>query len=244
MADENADFGVFFGHVAFRRIFPLSAQLAALGGEVVAPPEQECCGALMTHAGREAEAMEAARRLIDVFDRAGVDAIAINAAGCGSNMKEYAHLLRDDPQYAERARIFAAKCRDVSELIAELGFESPPNPLRMKIAYHDACHLQHAQGVRNQPRQLLHAIAGLEVLELPESVTCCGSAGIYNLVEPKTARQLADRKAQHVIRSGAEALVSANPGCLLQIGSALRRAGHPLPVFHLVEILDAALGSH
>jgi glycolate oxidase iron-sulfur subunit len=216
--------------------------LAALGCEVVVPHDQQCCGALMAHAGREPEALEAARRLIEVFERAGVDLVASNAAGCGSNLKEYAYLLRDDPEYAQRAQAFAAKCRDITELVAELGFPSPSNPVRLKIAYHEACHLQHAQGIRSQPRQLLSAIPGLTWTELPESATCCGSAGIFNLVEPETARQLADRKAQFVLRSGAQALVSANPGCLLHIASSLRRAGHPLPVLHIVELLDAALG--
>lgn len=215
--------------------------LAALGCEVVVPPEQECCGALMAHAGREPEALDAARRIIESFERAGVDAIAVNSAGCGSNIKEYAHLLRDDPEFAERAKAFSAKCRDISELVAEFGLESPSNPIRMRIAYHDSCHLQHAQGIRTQPRQLLSAIPGLETLELPESAICCGSAGIFNLIEPEPARQLADRKAQHIIQSGAQALVSANPGCLLHIASGLRRAGHPLPVFHLIELIDAAL---
>jgi len=170
--------------------------------------------------------------------------IAINAAGCGSHMKDYAHLLRDDPQYAERARLFAAKCRDIAELVSEIGMPATRVPTHMRVAYQDACHLQHAQGVRLQPRQLLSAIAGLEVIELPEQGSCCGSAGVYNLIEPETARQLADRKARHIIGSGAQAVVSANPGCLLQIDAALRRAGHPLPMFHLVQVLDAALGQH
>jgi glycolate dehydrogenase iron-sulfur subunit len=217
--------------------------LAALGCEVVVPSDQECCGALMAHAGREPEALDAARRLIAVFERAGVDVVAINAAGCGSNLKEYAHLLRDDPEYASRAKAFAAKCRDIMELIAELGLEAPANSVTLKIAYHDACHLQHAQGIRAQPRQLLSAIPGLAWTELPESAICCGSAGIFNLIEPETARELADRKAQHVIGSGAQALVSANPGCLLHIASGLKRAGHPLPVLHIVELIDAAFGS-
>ena len=230
---------VFFGDVNAATV----RVLAALGCEVIVPQEQGCCGALMAHTGGEAQAEAAARRLIDVFEGAGVDAVAINAAGCGSHMKDYGHLLRDDPEYAERARRFAAKCRDVAELIAELGIPSPPRPVRMTVAYHDACHLQHAQGVRSQPRQLLNAISGLEVIELPEPGTCCGSAGVYNLIEPETARQLADRKAQHIIGSGAQAVVSANPGCLLQIASALQRAGHPLPMLHLVEVLDAALGA-
>jgi glycolate oxidase iron-sulfur subunit len=216
--------------------------LGALGCEVVVPPEQGCCGALMAHTGREPDAMDAARRLIEVFERAGVDVIAINSAGCGSNMKEYGHLLRDDPEFAERAKVIAAKCRDISELIAELGLEGPIVPIRLKIAYHDSCHLQHAQGIRAQPRQLLAAIPGLDLIELAEAATCCGSAGVFNLLEPDTARQLADRKAQHVIHSGAQALVSANPGCLLQIANGLKRAGHPLPVLHIVEVIDAALG--
>lgn len=216
--------------------------LAALGCEVVVPPQQGCCGALMSHAGREPEALDAARRLIEIFERADVDAIAVNSAGCGSNIKEYAHLLRDDPEFAERAKAISAKCRDICELVAEFGLESAVNPLRLKIAYHDACHLQHAQGIRTHPRQLLNAIPGLELTELPEAAICCGSAGVFNLIEPETARQLADRKAQHIIHAEAQALVSANPGCLLHIASGLRRAGHPLPVFHLIEVIDAALG--
>jgi len=230
---------VFFGDVNAATV----RVLAALGCEVIVPPEQGCCGALMAHAGREPEALDAARRLIEAFERAGVDVIAINSAGCGSNMKEYGHLLRDDEKFAERAKVFAAKCRDISELIAELGIDAPINPLRFKIAYHDSCHLQHAQGICTQPRQLLKAIPGLALIDLPEAATCCGSAGVFNLLEPETARQLADRKAQYVIHSGAQALVSANPGCLLHIASGLKRAGHALPLFHIVQIIDAAIGS-
>jgi glycolate oxidase iron-sulfur subunit len=228
---------VFFGDVNAATV----RVLAALGCEVVVPPEQGCCGALMAHTGREPEALDSARRLIEIFERTGVDIIAINAAGCGSNMKEYGHLLRDDPKFAERAKAFAAKCRDISEIVAELGIAKTLHPIRMKIAYHDSCHLQHAQGIRTQPRQLLAAIPGVELIELPEAAICCGSAGVFNMLEPEPAQQLADRKAQNVIRSGAEALVSANPGCLLQIASGLNRAGHPLPVYHIIEVLDAAL---
>jgi glycolate oxidase iron-sulfur subunit len=216
--------------------------LAALGCEVVVPPEQGCCGALLAHAGREPEALAAARGIIECFERAGVDVIAVNSAGCGSNIKEYAHLLRDDPEFAERAKAISAKCRDISELVAERGLVIQSNPVGLKIAYHDSCHLQHAQGIRTQPRQLLNAIPGLEVAELPEAAICCGSAGIFNLIEPEPARELADRKARHIIQSGAQALVSANPGCLLHIASGLRRAGHPLPVFHIIEFIDTALG--
>ncbi|HEX8925840.1 MAG TPA: heterodisulfide reductase-related iron-sulfur binding cluster [Terriglobales bacterium] len=216
--------------------------LSKLGCEVIVPPEQGCCGALMTHTGREDDAQAAARKLIEVFERADVDTVVVNAAGCGSNMKEYGNLLRDDQEWAERARNFAGKCRDVTEVIAELGFgDADFQTTRMTVAYHDPCHLLHAQGVQRQPRELLQAIPGLEMKELPESQICCGSAGVYNLVEPEPARQLADRKAQNIIRSGAQALVSANPGCLLQITSALQRAGHPMPSMHIVEMLDRSL---
>jgi glycolate oxidase iron-sulfur subunit len=216
--------------------------LSKLGCEVVAPPEQGCCGALMTHTGREAEALAAARKLIETFEHADVDTIVINAAGCGSNMKDYPNLFRDDPEWVERARRFSAKCRDVTEVIAELGFGGTEfEPITMTVAYHDPCHLLHAQGVQRQPRELLNAIPGLVLKELPESQICCGSAGVYNLVEPEPARQLADRKAQNIIRSGAQALVSANPGCLLQITSALQRAKEPMPAMHIVEILDRAM---
>ncbi len=145
------------------------------------------------------------------------------------------------PSLRNGRKVVAAKCRDISELIAELGMERPVNPIRWKVAYHDSCHLQHAQGIRAQPRQLLSAISGIELIELPEAAICCGSAGVFNLIEPETARQLADRKARSIINSGAQALVSANPGCLLQIAGALKRAGHPLPVVHLIEVIDAAL---
>jgi len=215
--------------------------LAAEGCEVVVPAEQGCCGALMIHAGREAEALEFARKLIDVFAGAKVDTVVINAAGCGSNMKDYAYLLGDDPKYAEKARNFSAKCKDVSELLAELEPQAPRQPLPLRIAYHDACHLQHAQGVRNQPRQVLKNIPELELVEVPDSAICCGSAGIYNLVEPQPAEQLGDRKAQNCLSTGAQAVVSANPGCLLQITSGLRRAGRELPVLHMVELVDASI---
>ena len=196
----------------------------------------------MTHTGREDEAQAAARKLIEVFERADVDTVVINAAGCGSNMKEYGYLLRDDRAWGDRARKFADKCRDITEVIAELGLDHAEfQTTRMTVAYHDPCHLQHAQGVQRQPRELLKAVPGLELKELPESAICCGSAGVYNLVNPEPANQLADRKAQNVIRSGAEALVSANPGCLIQITSALQRAGHPMPAMHIVEVLDRAI---
>jgi glycolate oxidase iron-sulfur subunit len=228
---------VFFGDVnaATARV------LAAEGCEVVAPPEQGCCGALLVHAGQEAAALVLARRTIDTFERLDVDTIVINAAGCGSNMKEYGHLLRDDPAYADRAKAFAAKCRDITELLAELEPRAPRHPVPLRVAYHDACHLQHAQGVRAQPRKVLGTIPDLEVLEIGESAICCGSAGIYNLVEPEPAQELGDRKVQHVLATGADLLATSNPGCILQIQNGLRRAGHPMPAVHPVELIDASI---
>jgi len=215
--------------------------LAAEGCEVVAPRAQSCCGALPVHAGEEEQALALARRTIDTFEGEHVDTIVVNAAGCGSSMKEYGHLLRDDPQYAGRARAFAAKCRDISEFLAALEPRAPRNPLRLRVAYHDSCHLQHAQGVRGQPRALLARIPQLELLEIPEAAICCGSAGIYNLVQPQAAEELGDRKAANVAALKPDAVVSGNPGCLLQLRTALERAGQRVPVLHTVELLDASI---
>jgi glycolate oxidase iron-sulfur subunit len=229
---------VFFPHVnaATARV------LAAEGCEVIAPEGQPCCGALMVHSGLDEQAMAMARRMIDLFEQANVETIAINAAGCGSTMKEYGHLLRDDPQWADRARVFSAKCRDVTEVLCELEPNALRNPLRLRIAYHDACHLRHAQGIYRQPRQLLAGIPGLEVAEIAESTLCCGSAGIYNLLQPEPAQQLGDRKVSHLLATQAAAVVSANPGCLLQLMSGLRRRGEKqLPTFHMIELLDASI---
>ena len=215
--------------------------LAAEGCEVIAPHEQPCCGALLIHAGEEPPALNLARRIIDIFERAKVDVIISNAAGCGSNLKEYGHLLRDDPQYAERARLFSAKCRDILEFLAELEPRAERHPVPLQIAYHDSCHLQHAQGVRSQPRQLLALIPKLTITEIPESAICCGSAGIYNLVQPEPATALGDRKAALIASLQVNTVATANPGCLLQLQSALNRIGHPLPVVHTVQLLDASI---
>ena len=215
--------------------------LAAEGCEVVAPAAQQCCGALLVHTGEEEHALEFARRTIDLFEKAEVDAIIINAAGCGSTVKEYGHLLRDDPAYAERAKAFAAKCRDIFEFLAELEPRAHHHPLPARVAYHDACHLQHAQRIRSQPRSVLSRIPDLEILEIPEGAVCCGSAGIYNLVQPETAAELGDRKAAHVISINPDMVVSANPGCLLQLQSALGRTGRELPVRHGIELVDASI---
>jgi glycolate oxidase iron-sulfur subunit len=219
--------------------------LAAEGCDVVIPPGQSCCGALSVHNGREVEAQRFARRTIDTFERAGVDTVIINAAGCGSTLKDYARLLADDPAYADRAAAFQASVRDIAELLDELGPVAERHPLPLVVAHHDACHLAHAQGVRAQPRRLLAGIPGLEVREIAEAELCCGSAGIYNILRPDASRELGERKAAHIRATGADVLVTANPGCLLQVASALSRDGAdgrtPMGMAHLVEVLDASI---
>jgi glycolate oxidase iron-sulfur subunit len=215
--------------------------LAAEGCEVVAPQDQPCCGALLVHAGEEASAIVLARKTIDAFESANVDTIITNAAGCGSNVKEYGHLLRDDPQYAAPAKAFSSKCKDVTEFLAGLKPRAQRNPLKLRVAYHDACHLQHAQGIRLQPRSLLASIPGIELVEIPESAVCCGSAGIYNLVQPDAADALGDRKAQLVAPLNVDAIATGNPGCLLQLQSALARSGRKIPVVHTIQLLDSSL---
>jgi glycolate oxidase iron-sulfur subunit len=220
--------------------------LQADGCDVVVPRQQGCCGALSTHNGREEEAQGFARALVDTFEAAGVDRVVVNAAGCGSTMKEYSELLADDPAYADRARAIAEKVRDIAEVLDELGPVATRHPLPMTIAYHDACHLAHAQGVRAQPRRLLRAIPGLELKEISEPELCCGSAGIYNIVNPEPARELGDRKAKNIAATGADVLVTANPGCLMQVTSAIERSAkasgnHPMGMAHTVEIIDASI---
>jgi glycolate oxidase iron-sulfur subunit len=242
---RRARVGMLLGCVQ-REFFPgvnaaTARVLAAEGCEVVAPRAQGCCGALSLHSGRAAEAVRFAKRTIAAFESLDVDAVVVNAAGCGSSMKDYAHVLRDDPAWAPRASAFSAKVRDVTELLTELGPVAPRHPLPVSVAYHDACHLSHAQGVRMPPRQLLAAIPGLELTEIAEADICCGSAGVYNLLQPVAARELGDRKAAHVLATGAELVVTANPGCLLQIQAAAQRAGRSLALAHTVQVLDASI---
>jgi glycolate oxidase iron-sulfur subunit len=210
--------------------------LAAEGHEVFAP-RQGCCGALEEHSGHEPAALARARRLIDTFEPLDLDAIVVNVAGCGSVMKQYGHLLRDDPAYAEKARAFAAKVRDVTELLADEPV-APRQPIPARLAYHHACHLVHAQQVREQPLRMLRTIPGLDVVEIPEADMCCGSAGVYNLLEPEPAEDLGRRKVDHVAGTSPDAVAAGNPGCLLQI----RRYLDPgIPSFHPVELLDASI---
>jgi glycolate oxidase iron-sulfur subunit len=225
---------VFFGDVnaAATRV------LAAEGCDVVAPKSQQCCGALSSHAGREEEALRRARALIDTFEAADVQSVVVNVAGCGSAMKEYEVLLREDPDYAERAAAFSAKVRDISELLAELGPVAERHPIDARVAYHDACHLAHAQGIRAQPREVLRGIPQLTVTDIPEAEICCGSAGIYNLVQPEAAEELGRRKVGQITSTRTDAVVTSNAGCLLQIRRYLD-AG--VPLFHPVQLVDASI---
>ena len=162
-------------------------------------------------------------------------------AGCGSNIRDYVHLLADDPRYAERAAAFSQKVRDVSEVLATNGPRAERHPLPVRVAFQDSCHLLHAQRVRSAPREALKAVPGLELAEPAEQELCCGSAGIYNLVQPTAARELGERKAQNVLMTNPDVYASGNPGCLIQVTAALRRAGRPLPAFHPIELVDASV---
>ncbi|HET7506542.1 MAG TPA: heterodisulfide reductase-related iron-sulfur binding cluster [Kofleriaceae bacterium] len=214
--------------------------LAAEGCEVVIPEDLGCCGALSLHAGRDDEARRFAKAAIETLEHTQADAIVVNSAGCGSSMKEWGHLFEGDPDWAERAARIAARVKDVVELLAELGPVAPRHPLPIKVAYHDACHLAHAQRVRAQPRALLRAIPGLELVEL-DSDTCCGSAGVHNLLEPESAREIGERKVDSVLAAAPELLVSANPGCTLQIQMLLRERGQDVRTAHTIEVLDASI---
>lgn len=225
---------IFYPHVHRATVQVLAAE----GFEVLAPRLPDCCGALEMHGGAEPSAMRRAQATIDAFAAAGqLDHIVVNAAGCGSAMKEYGELL-DTAQ----AREFSSRVRDVSELLGSVEPRAQRGPVPLRVAYHDACHLAHAQGVRAQPRALLEAIPDLELMEVAtEPDVCCGSAGIYNLVEPTAAAELGQRKARHLIETGAQAIAAGNPGCAAQLDMHLRDLGCPLPIYHPVELLVRSL---
>ncbi|GAA2854841.1 heterodisulfide reductase-related iron-sulfur binding cluster [Pseudonocardia halophobica] len=229
---------VFFHRVNEATVRVLSAE----GLDVLVPRDQQCCGALELHAGREDPALARAKRTIERFERLDVDHVVTNVAGCGSSMKDYAHLLADDPEWAVRAKEFSARVRDVHEVLAELGPRAPRSPVAARVAYHDACHLGHAQGVRTQPREVLRSIPELELLDIPEAALCCGSAGIYNMIMPDAADELGKRKADNVRSVEPAVVVTANPGCLLQIGKHLKDGTDgALPLLHPVQLLDASI---
>jgi glycolate dehydrogenase iron-sulfur subunit len=216
--------------------------LAAEGCAVAAPARQGCCGALSLHAGFIDQARSLARQTIAAFEDVDVDRVAVNAAGCGSCMKEYGELLADDPSWASRARAFSQRVRDVSELLVELGEpRAVRHPIRARVAYHDSCHLAHAQNVRVQPRRILESIPGVEVVTPAEPEICCGSAGIYNLVQPEPAADLGERKVHHIAALNPDMIASGNPGCTLQIAAVARRLGYEWRVVHPIELVDASI---
>jgi len=216
--------------------------LQANGCDVVAPKSAGCCGALHLHSGFHEDALSRARALIDSFDPyiANIDAIVINSAGCGSTMKEYGDLLADDPNYRSKAKLFAAKVKDVCEWLDHIGIIAPLRPLNAVVTYHDACHLAHGQKIRSQPRMLLQSVPGLTLVEMDEADTCCGSAGIYNLTEPVMARRLLERKIGNLKSTGATIIATGNPGCLAWIRQGAKEAGLEIRICHPVELLDEA----
>jgi glycolate oxidase iron-sulfur subunit len=215
--------------------------LAAEGVEVVVPRGQGCCGALSLHAGRDGEALRLARELVERFEQEELDVVVVNAAGCGSHLKDLAHLFQDDAEFLPRARAFAAKVRDVTELLASLPPRATRTPLRARVAYHSPCHLGHAQRIGEAPRSLLRGIPGVELIEIPDGEQCCGSAGVYNLVQPASAAEIGRRKADAVLSTGATLLASANPGCTLHISRMLAERGASIEAAHPVQILDRSL---
>jgi glycolate oxidase iron-sulfur subunit len=236
----------FLSGCAMSVLFPGSNEatvrvLRRNGCEVVVPRGQTCCGALNVHNGERRAAQQMARRNIETFLRAGVDAVIINAAGCGVASKEYGVLFReDDPAYVARADAYGRLCRDATEFLAELGLRGTLGEIRARAAYQDPCHLAHGQRIRRQPRDLLRRIPGLELVELDGADRCCGSAGIYNIVQPEYSRQILDEKMRAVARTGADLLVAPNPGCLLQLAAGIRAYGLPMEACHVVDLLDRA----
>ncbi len=209
------------------------------GCEVILPPDQGCCGALHTHGGDLDGGRELARRNIAAFEGLGVDAIVINAAGCGSTLKEYDHLLHDDPLWHERAAAFSRKVKDIHEFLAGIEFNRADlSRLEVQVTYQEPCHLAHAQRITVQPRTLLTAIPGLQLREMHESALCCGSAGVYNLTQPEMAARLGARKVDNALATGAQVIATANPGCALQLAGELRRRGEEVQVRYIVELLD------
>ena len=233
--------GGCIANVTFARLNEATVRgLTKNGCEVHVPERQTCCGALHVHSGLAEDARRLARRNIDVFLEGGYDAVITNAAGCGSTLKEYDHLLDADGSYAARARRFIELVKDVNEFLAEIGLQAEPGPVRATATYQDSCHLAHGQRIRNAPRKLLRAIPGLEFRELPASDTCCGSAGIYNVVHNEMAMALLEKKMDQVNRTGADLIVTANPGCLLQLRAGAELYGKGQRVAHVVEVLDEA----
>jgi glycolate oxidase iron-sulfur subunit len=210
------------------------------GCDVLVPKDQGCCGALLLHNGEKTAALDLARHNIEVFSRLELDALIINAAGCGAMMKEYGELFKGDPVYHDKAERLVAKMKDVAEFLGSISLKTPTREIRAKVTYHDACHLAHGQGVREQPRALLLSIPGLQLTDLHESDWCCGSAGTYNLTEPEMARRLMNRKVDNIQAAEAALVVTGNPGCLMQIRAGLQQRGLPIKAVHTVDLLAEA----
>ena len=226
---------------AFAEVHRATARVLARNGyDVVVPPSQGCCGALSVHSGDADGGRALARRNIEGLSGPEFDAVIVNAAGCGAAMKEYDFLLRDDPAYAGRAKQFVKRVHDAAEFLAKVGLTAEPGPLQIRATYQDACHLAHAQRITSEPRELLHAIPELDLVEMPEADLCCGSAGIYNLLQTEMAGRLRDRKIGNALSTKPELIVSANPGCILQIRAGLMSAGSEVEVEHLMTVLDRA----
>jgi glycolate oxidase iron-sulfur subunit len=218
--------------------------LTANGCEVVIPKSQGCCAALPAHQGQTQQAQALARQMIDSFADTDVDAVIINAAGCGHTLKEYHHILEKDPDYQAKAQQFVAKVKDIQEFLMEVGITTPLSPLHpqdLKIVYQDACHLLHGQKISAQPRQMLRQIPGVHLQEPLDAALCCGSAGVYNMLQPEVADQLGQQKVENLVKTGAAVIASANPGCSLQIAKHLRLQGQHIQLLHPIELLDYSI---
>lgn len=218
--------------------------LTANGCDVVVPKQQGCCGALSHHQGQEDQAKTLARQMIDTFADTQVDAVLINASGCGHTLKEYAHILQDDPEYAEKAKAFVTKVKDVQEFLSEVGLTAKLSPLQdepLTMVYQDACHMLHGQKISVQPRQLLRKIPGVQLREPIDAALCCGSAGIYNILKPEVAEELGKQKVENLTDTGAEVIASANIGCYVQISKHLQLQGKDVPVLHPMQLLDRSI---
>ncbi|HMA34338.1 MAG TPA: (Fe-S)-binding protein [Chloroflexia bacterium] len=225
----------------FRGVNVATARVLARNGCAVGvPPQVHCCGALHSHIGERTAAQQLARTNIAAFEATGADYYIVNASGCGAQLKQYDHLLHDDPAYAARAARFVARVRDFAELLVEIGFQPPAGALPLRVTYQDACHLKHGQKIAAQPRALLRAIPGLTLVEMQDSDTCCGSAGIYNITQPAMSATVLSWKTEHIGNTHADLVVASNPGCAIQIAHGLRQAGRPLEVLHLAELLERA----
>ncbi|MFQ6040116.1 MAG: (Fe-S)-binding protein, partial [Candidatus Poribacteria bacterium] len=233
----------FFPGCMMIHIFPsvnlaTARVLAENGCDVITPQKQQCCGALHTLSGIKEPALRLARQNIDIFEKIDVEAIIVNCAGCGAALREYSHLLANDPDYAEKAENFSRKVRDISEFLAEIDVKPPKGEIARRVTYDDPCHLLHGQKVKEQPRMLLQSIPGLELVELKQADRCCGSAGVYNVLQPEMSMRLLDDKMKNIAETDAEIVVTGNPGCLIQIGLGVKQHNLNMRVMHTVELLD------